>query len=362
LNARERFLRYMHYQKCDRPPFYEFLGYWGETCNRWYGEGLPIGMNIYDYFNFDKRENIPIDFGPIPRFVPRTLEEDERYRIARTDTGIVKKDLKTQTSMATFIDFPIKKRDDWEKIKKRFDPYDKRRYPITWSDELLEYYKTIDRPIGLGMTGFFGEVRNLMGLERLLISFYRDPNWVREIMDFWADFLIETSRQALKEAKIDYVTIWEDMAYKNGPHVSPKIFSEFMLPNYKKVTDFIRAHGIDIIMVDTDGNFEALTPLFLEGGVNLLYPLEVASDMDAVTLRKKYGRCLLIIGNIDKRTLTWGKEAIEKEADRKFPLMNDGGYVPSVDHAVPSDVSFQNYLYYINLLKNYISKISEKSI
>jgi len=352
LNARERFIRYMHYEKPDRLPFYEFLGFWAETCNRWYGEGLPVGMNVYDYFNFDKRESVPVDFGPIPRFVPRTLEEDERYRTTVTDTGIVKRDLKTQTSMATFIDFPVKDRGDWEKMKKRFNPYDARRYPITWSDELLEYYKTADRPIGLGMTGFFGEARHLMGLERLLVTFYRDPGLVHDIMDFWSGFLIETSANALKEAKIDFVTIWEDMAYKRGPHISPRFFREFMLPNYEKVTDFIRKHGIDIIMVDTDGNHEALTQLFLEGGVNCLYPLEVASDMDAVANRKTYGRELLLIGNIDKRALASSKEAVKREVEKVSPLLEDGGFLPSVDHAVPSDVPFGNYVYYIDLIKN----------
>lgn len=352
MNARERFVRYMHYQKPDRLPFYEFLGFWGETCNRWYGEGLPVGMNVYDYFGFDKREGVPIDFGPIPRFVPRTLEEDDRYRTTVTEAGIVKRDMKTHTSMATFIDFSVKSRDDWERMKKRFDPYDERRYPMTWSDELLDYYRTTDRPISLGMTGFFGQARHLMGLERLLVMFYRDPGLIHGIMDFWADFLIEASKEVLSQARIDFVTIWEDMAYKHGPHISPRFFRDFMLPNYKKVTGFIRRHGIDIIMVDTDGNHEAITPLFLEGGVNCLYPLEVAAGMDAVALRKTYGKELLLIGNIDKRALAQGKEAIDEEVKRTTPLLNEGGYLPSVDHAVPSDVPLENYAYYISLIKS----------
>ncbi|MEM3046199.1 MAG: uroporphyrinogen decarboxylase family protein, partial [Candidatus Bathyarchaeia archaeon] len=254
--------------------------------------------------------------------------------------------------MATFIDFPVKSRDDWEKMKKRFNPEDERRYPITWSEELLDYYKTVDHPVSLSMTGFFGEARHLMGLERLLVTFYKDPDLIHDIMDFWADFLIETSRNALREAKIDFVTIWEDMAYKRGPHISPRFFRDFMLPNYRKVTDFVRKHGIDIIMVDTDGNHEAITQLFLEGGVNCLYPVEVASGMDAVKLRETYGRQLLLIGNIDKRALAHGREAIKREVERTSPLLEEGGYLPSVDHAVPSDVPFKNYAYYISLIKS----------
>ena len=120
----------------------------------------------------------------------------------------------------------------------------------------------------------------------------------------------------------------------------------------------IRNNGIDIIIVDTDGNHEAITPLFLEGGVNCLYPLEVAANMDAVVARKKYGKQLRLAGNIDKRTLIDGKEAIKKEVNSKLPfLVKDLGYIPSVDHCVPADVPFEHFEYYVRLLREHIRKV-----
>jgi len=152
----------------------------------------------------------------------------------------------------------------------------------------------------------------------------------------------------------DYATIWEDMAYHSGPHISPKQFRKFMLPGYKKITRFLRENGIDVIMVDSDGNNDAIIPCFLEGGVNCLYPLEAASGEDALRLRKKYGRDLILIGNIDKRALAAGGEALEREVGSKLPyLLEEGGYVPSVDHCVSSDISFANYCRYIELLKGF---------
>jgi len=32
-------------------------------------------------------------------------------------------------------------------------------------------------------------------------------------------------------------------------------------------------------------------------------------------------------------------------------LLEQGGYIPCVDHAVPPDVTFENYCYYINLMR-----------
>lgn len=346
----------MHFEKPGKQPFYEWLGFWvPHTTGRWYGEGLPLGANPEDYFGLDEREYIWLDLGPIPQFVPKTIEETDRYKIEINYLGITTKNLKDYSCFPTFIDFPVKTREDFEKMKKRFDPYDQRRYPKTWGDELIEYYRTVDHPVGLFIPGFFGQPRNFMGLERLLVTFYKDPDLMHKMNSFWADFLIKVIEEAVKRAKIDFVVIWEDMSYKNGPHISPRLFREFMLPHYKEVTSFLRKNGIDIIMVDTDGNPEVLIPLLLEGGVNSLHPLEAASGMDVVALRKEYGKRLSFIGNIDKRALIEGGEAIEREVNAKLtPLMKDGGYIPSVDHAVPPDVPFKNYVHYIQVLKKHL--------
>ncbi len=357
MNARERFNACMHFEEIDRPPFYEWLGYWQETLNRWRGEGLAHDVNHYDYFGFDKREGVPLDYGPIPSYVSRTLYEDERYVVSETKgAGLrwVAKSLKSGTSIPQFAEFGVKTPEDFEKIRDRYDAKDMRRYPKNWGPELMEYYRDIDHPIGIGFPGLFGNARGMIGLKGLVIMMFRYPDFVKELFDFLADFQVEVARKAVAEAKIDYATIWEDMAYHSGPHISPAQWRRFMLPGYKKLTGFLRENGIDVIMVDSDGNNDAITPCFLEGGVNCLYPLEVASDEDAIRLRKQYGHKLIVIGNIDKRALAKGGQALEKEVNSKLPyLLEDGGYIPSVDHCVSSDVPFKNYCRYIDLVKSH---------
>ena len=71
--------------------------------------------------------------------------------------------------------------------------------------------------------------------------------------------------------------------------------------------------------------------------------------MDAVKIRKKYGRDLVLAGGIDKRELTKDKKAIEKEVERILPLIEQGGYIPTVDHTVPPDVSYDNFMYYMEI-------------
>ena len=62
---------------------------------------------------------------------------------------------------------------------------------------------------------------------------------------------------------------------------------------------------------------------------------------------------LVIRGGIDKRILAAGKEPIRRELDRIIPfMMQRGGYIPNCDHGVPSDVSFENYLFYREYITN----------
>ncbi|MEM2175299.1 MAG: uroporphyrinogen decarboxylase family protein, partial [Candidatus Micrarchaeia archaeon] len=323
------------------------------SCYRLFSYHLP------EYFKLlDRMEEITIDFGPIPRLGTKIIDKTDEYEILIDPGGIKKKIMiGRQFGMPQFLEYPVKNRKDWEKIKERFNPTDPRRYPLNWSDEMIEYYKTSKRPIRLRMPGFFGFGRQLMGLVNWLIAFYKDQDLVKDMEEFWVNFLIETSRNVVETLKseIDCVTIWEDMAYKNGPLVSPKHFREFMLPSYKKLTSFLRKNGIDVILVDTDGDARLLIPLLLEGGVNGIYPLEVQSGMDAIALRKEYGKHLLLIGNIDKRAIAKGKEAIEKEIESKLPyLKKEGGYIPSLDHEVPPDIPYQNYMYYLEFISKFL--------
>jgi uroporphyrinogen-III decarboxylase len=125
-----------------------------------------------------------------------------------------------------------------------------------------------------------------------------------------------------------------------------------MLPSYKRLTGFLRKNGVDVIMIDTDGNPTALIPLLLEAGVNGLYPLEVTAGMDARVLRKEYGSDLLLVGNLDKRVLLKSREEIKREVESKVPLLAESsGYIPSLDHTVPPDVPYENYIYYLEVLK-----------
>ncbi|MCM8786301.1 MAG: hypothetical protein NC899_08770, partial [Candidatus Omnitrophica bacterium] len=261
--------------------------------------------------------------------------------------------------MSQWIDFCIKDEETWENVKKRLNPDSPLRYP-EYYDDWKRCVKDRDYPLGIQAGSFYGWIRNWMGVENLSVMFYDNPSLVKEIINYVADFVIKVLERVVSEVKIDFANIWEDLGMKQGPLLSPNTFQEFCLPSYKKVCSFLKSYDIDVIMVDSDGNNDVIVPLWLEAGVNMLYPLEVAANTDAIEYRKKYEKRLILMGNIDKRALRHTKKEVEDEVMKKVPfLLKEGGYFPFVDHAVPPDVPLENFKYYLKLVQKIWNDINK---
>ena len=346
----------MQFKDVDRVPYWWF-GAWRTTLERWWGEGLPRDVHLEAYFGFDRHETLPIKFNMIPPFDSVSISEDESSRTSIDERGVRVRELKErrETSMPQFLEFPVKTRSDFLDMKKRYDPNSPQRFPLWWEDDarLLDNRRHPIAIYGGRYMGFFGPVRGWTGLKRLLVLFHTDQGLVQEMMDFLADFYVDVITRALRDVQIDYYVFWEDMAYKTGPLISPRMFEEFMVPCYQKVTGVLRDNGVDVIMVDSDGNIDDLIPLWIKGGVNTFYPLEVQAGMDPVALRKQYGKKIGLIGGIDKRALAGDRESVEREVESKVPyLISKGGYIPTPDHSIPPDVSLSNFQYYLKLVRH----------
>ncbi|MGI6207405.1 MAG: uroporphyrinogen decarboxylase family protein [Anaerolineae bacterium] len=355
MNDRERFVRTMHYQDVDRIPFWDF-GFWTETLDAWYEQGLPRDVWLNTYFGMDRQhEHFPINLGMIPKFDEQVIEDRGISEIVIDSQGVKLERRKDGSSIPHFLEFPVKDRASWEQVKKRYDPSSPMRLP-EYFDDAVRARKDRDYPLGISCGSIYGWARNLMGVEGISMAVYDDPGLVKDMMRHFADLAIAVITPVLEALPIDYATFWEDMAYNTGPLLSPKLFREMMVPEYRRITDVLHRHGVDVVYVDCDGRIDQLLPLWLEAGVNCMFPWEARCNEDPWEMRKKYGRDLLIIGGIDKMALIAGREAIDAEVARRKPLMDDGGYIPTVDHRVPPDVTLDNYKYYLEVLRKAIER------
>lgn len=358
MNHRERFLATMSFQPTDRLPLYDF-NYWDETIPAWHAQGLPehySRRNTHRYFGLDgsfgggdQASLGGYQAGLLPSFESRVLEEHGDLQTLMQADGVVVQRSKSGVSIPTHLRHTLTDRASWkEYYLPRLDPAHPGRRPGNWEAQLKQYADPNRAVLSVCDGGsLFGRIRDWMGLENVAMVVYDDPAWFEEMVETCCQMILGCLERALAEgARFDACAMWEDMCYNAGPLLSPEHFKQFLMPRYRRITDLLHRHGTQIIWLDCDGRIDHLIPLWLEAGVNCMFPVEIGNWADPVAMRQEYGRDLLMMGGFDKHILAQSPAAIDDEIDRLSPTVEQGGFIPFCDHRVPPDVSLENYLHY----------------
>ena len=357
------------YQPTDRVPDIEF-SYWSQTLRRWVGEGMDVGVGIddptfhekvHEYFGYDNlnHHHIGCRVQMDPPFEETVIERKERSVISRNSGGVTAEyfeDSQQESSIPHYLEFPVKSPADWPDMKRRFNSGDADRARPAEEIDALREACDAGKMIFMFIYGPYGALRDWMGFENLSTAFYDYPEMVHDMVDTWTELLVSQIEQVPEDLFVDEVMIWEDMACKNGPFVSPSMFREFIQPCYHAFMTALKKRGCVLATVDCDGDPHDLVANWLEEGVNIMFPLEIAAGVDVYAWREEFGLEMRLRGGVDKRALIEGGKAIDAELERLKPLLEQGGFVPHLDHLVPPDVSFKNYLYYLKKKRKLIGK------
>jgi uroporphyrinogen decarboxylase len=368
MTPRQRFLETLLFGKPDKIPLSPGGGR-RSTIRTWRTQGLPENVRDiteYAYRQAGGRHEWPrggpgfgVNHRMIPQFEEKVLERRENTQIVQDWKGNICEISNKYTTeyLRHAIDFvtrrwikcPVESRSDWEDMKRRYDPDDPSRFPKN-AEELGRTLKDRDWVVSLTFPGPFWQLREWLGFENLCMLFYDDPDFVREMISFWEDFVARLLEKTFRYVIPDVVRISEDMAYKGHSMLSPKMVREFLLPTYKRWGEIILGNGCPLYDVDSDGYIGELIPIWMEAGINVCDPVEVAAGNDIVEYRNRFGHKMAFRGGIDKRAIAKGGRVIEEEIKRVEPVIRDGGYIPGCDHGVPPDISWPNFVYYVKLL------------
>jgi uroporphyrinogen decarboxylase len=360
MTERDRFLRYLRFQSVDRIPLMD-MGVWPETLERWHHEGLPKWVtclrHLEDYQRLDRSFNVnwlPINDGVYPPFETEVIEETAEERVVSDGDGVVYRQRKSHGTIPQYLRFPIRDEADYDSLRPRLDGTDPGRYSPDF-DEECHWRRARGEILGYSFKGFFGFPRNHLGVEGWCLAFYEQPRLVERLMADRLHFGKDLLRRVLAAGALDFVQIWEDMSYKTASLISPELVRRHMLPAYRELIAYLRAGGVQLIMVDSDGQVGELLPLFLEAGADGMHPCEMAAGSDPLELRRRQPRCALM-GGLDKRAIASGPAGVDAELARIAPLLDEGAYIPMLDHFVPPDVSYATYCYYVERRRELLSR------
>jgi len=398
MNTRERFLEVLDFNTGVRSPRWEF-GYWGETVDNWYAQGLPkkkypvinpkittptsslystawlsigggrlpkgfaimagglywptqgfpLDSDVRDFLKMDACQQV-VDVNLLfdPMFKVQVLSEDDEFFDYIDVDGVQRRFLKQHGTIPTSMKWVIKDKKSWEQLKEeRLNLKNiSSRFPANWQEKLREH-KQRDYPLALGgyPHGFFGTPSHLIGYENLFLWYHDEPELIHDILNTFTELWIAVYAEVLAQTSVDLWHIWEDVSYGRGPMISLAMVREYMLPYIKRIADFLKARGVRHILLDTDGDCYSVIPLFMEAGVTGMYPFEVHCGMDLGKVRSLYPK-LQILGGIAKSEITKGPARIDELLAPLESVLRTGGCVPFGDHFIPPDVSFENFTYY----------------
>ena len=346
MTSYERFRRMFAHQEADRIPVIDSP--WGATIERWQREGMPKDVSYVDFFGLDKVAAIGVDNSP--RYPGGVVEETEEYVIYRDSWGVTLKNWKHAASVPQYLQFTIKDPDTWRAAKERMTLSDDR---IHW-DYLKANYKTWrEEGYWIQAHAWFGfdATHAFVDMTDLLEALHEQPEWCKEMFDYCCDLSLELLDRVWDAGyRFDSLFWCDDMGYKHKPFFSLKTYRALLRPAQQKAIDWAHAKGITAHL-HSCGYVQQFVPDLVEMGVDALNPLEVKAGMDAVQLKQTYGDRLVLHGGIN--AVLWDDpDAIEAEMRRVIPIVKEnGGYIFSSDHSVPSSVSLEGFRRIVNLAK-----------
>ena len=375
MTGKERIERILRRQPTDRVGLFEV--FWTETVRQWSAEGHFAQPELAeDHFGLDLRRCRPLDLmaklsvgetvvdendttrlgvtgGPASAGrTEEVIEETETTRLVRDGNGAVLRWIKGSSGAPEHVDFLVKDRRAWEEhIRPHLvnDGNCKRRVNFDLYRAMRAHCAEHNLYLTCGVVGPFDLMTPLCGHEHLLVGMALDPDWARDMVQLYTRLTIELLEILFaQEGQPDGLWIWEDLAFKQRPFLSPAMYRELLFPAHRRIFEWAHARELPVIF-HSDGFVEPLLPQLVEAGIDCLQPLEVKAGMDLLRVKQRFGDRIALIGGMDARTLETNDAAVVRaELESKLPgAMAGGGYVLQVDHSVSNRVDYETYKFFV---------------
>jgi hypothetical protein len=157
--------------------------------------------------------------------------------------------------------------------------------------------KDIDRSnkavmVGTGLMPF-QELMGLMGFTEGLCALLEEPESVKEMLNYIADYYTPIFEKLIDCYKPEYIYQLDDTASRYAPFFSMEVYKDVFTPIYKKLSGYGVERGIPVVLHNC-GKCEEQIDEFIGWGVRVWDPAQ--RDNDLLAIKEKYKGTLGILG------------------------------------------------------------------
>lgn len=203
-------------------------------------------------------------------------------------------------------------------------------------------------PEGMKVIALSGKIFTLtwmlMGFNHFGLSLVLDEQLVADVFTQVARIQLRGLEKILTRPYVGGVWVVDDLAFGNGPIISPQAFRDHVFPWYRRMAEQCHEHGL-LFLFHSDGNLMRLMDDLIDLGVDVLQPID-PSCMDILRVKETYGDRLCLAGNVSNELLRSGQT--QEVEDRVKVLLRQvapgGGFCLGSGNSVPSWAKFENYM------------------
>ncbi len=345
---RTEYLDHMTFRANRRPLFTEPFGPLLGLKEEWAAQGAApeeLDMSAFRYRR-PQYGHVPVNTGWHGGPEEEILETTADHIIARDRYGRRVKLPVGYATLALPLDYPVTNMADWRKIRQHYE-FSEDRFMPGW-EETARQHLAAGRVVSVSIPGGFDELRELMGDAEACMAFLSQPELVDDVLGTIADTAYRVLDRVSAAVRVDQLMVHEDFAGKSGPLIGPRQMRRFIVPYYRRAWDLLASRGARLFWIDSDGDIAPILPDLIDGGINVIFPVEPVGRMDMVQLRQEYGTQLAFIGGLDKHVLRRSRAEIRAELEYKIPpMVASGGCMLGLDHRIPNGTPLEAYRYYV---------------
>ena len=222
-----------------------------------------------------------------------------------------------------------------------------------------EYRETIKkRNSKIGVACLYGCISQtlyefVVGMNDFMMMAYEDRALIDDMLEVSCQHFVNMTK-ALVDAGVDFVFPADDVAFKTGLFIPPKIFKELWVKRMARIFEPAVNAGVPV-MFHSDGKIDDIVTDLIDAGLDCLNPMD-PYGIDYHDYKKRYGSRLCLSGNVDiEFPLSKGTpEDVDKDVAAHMEALKPGyGYVATCSHSIVNYIPHENVIAYINAIHKY---------